>query len=54
MAADRVIAHPTTVTGSIGVRFASVNVVGLMQKLGVEDQTLTPGSTRAPARRCAG
>ena len=54
MAADRVIAHPTTVTGSIGVRFASVNVVGLMQKLGVEDQTLIAGEHKgagSPLRR---
>ena len=54
MAADRVIAHPTTVTGSIGVRFASVNVVGLMQKLGIEDQTLTAGEHKgagSPLRR---
>jgi protease-4 len=54
MAADRVIAHPTTVTGSIGVRFASVNVVGLMQKLGVENQTVIAGEHKgagSPLRR---
>jgi protease-4 len=43
MAADRVVAHPTTVTGSIGVIFVGVNLAGLMQKLGVEDQTLVSG-----------
>jgi protease-4 len=43
MAADRVLAHPTTVTGSIGVIFSGVNVSGLMGKLGVEDQTFTAG-----------
>ncbi len=43
MAADRVFAQPTTVTGSIGVRFSGVNVSGLMEKLGIEDQTLTAG-----------
>ncbi len=54
MAADRVIAHPTTVTGSIGVIFSGVNVAGLMEKLGVEDQTITSGEhkdTGTPLRR---
>ena len=44
MAADHVVAQPTSVTGSIGVIFASVNVAGLMEKVGVEDQTLVTGS----------
>lgn len=43
MSADTVVAHPTTVTGSIGVLFAGVNLSGLMQKLGVADQTLVSG-----------
>ena len=43
MAADRVQAHPTTVVGSIGVIFSSVNFAGLMDKLGIEDQTITGG-----------
>jgi protease-4 len=43
MAADAVVAHPTTVTGSIGVLFAGVNLSGLMAKYGVADQTLTSG-----------
>jgi protease-4 len=43
MAADVVQAHPTTVVGSIGVIFTSVNVAGLMDKLGIEDQTITAG-----------
>jgi protease-4 len=54
MAADEVVAHPTTVTGSIGVIFLGVNVVGLMQKLGIEDQTLTAGEHKdagSPLRR---
>ncbi|MEE9606295.1 MAG: signal peptide peptidase SppA [Myxococcota bacterium] len=54
MAADRVIAHPTTVTGSIGVIFLSVNLVGLMKKLGIEDQTLVAGAQKdaaSPLRR---
>jgi protease-4 len=46
MAADEVVAQPTTVTGSIGVIFVGVNVSGLMQKLGVADQTLTAGDQK--------
>ena len=44
MSADAVVAHPTTVTGSIGVLFAGVNFSGLMAKFGVADQTLTSGA----------
>jgi protease-4 len=54
MAADEVQAHPTTVTGSIGVIFSSVNVAGLMDKLGIEDQTVKGGiykDTGSPLRR---
>jgi len=46
LAADRIQAQPTTVTGSIGVIFTSVNVAGLMEKIGVEDQTLTSGEQK--------
>ena len=54
MSADQVQAHTTTVTGSIGVLFSSVNFVGLMEKLGIEDQTLTAGEFKdagSPFRR---
>ena len=37
MAADTVIAQPTSITGSIGVIIPSVNAKGLLDKLGVED-----------------
>jgi protease-4 len=46
MAADAVYAHPTTITGSIGVIFSGVNVAGLLEKLGVEDQTLKSGERK--------
>lgn len=36
VAADRIIAHPTTVTGSIGVIMRSFDVSGLMAKVGVK------------------
>jgi protease-4 len=54
MAADTVQAHPTTVTGSIGVIFLSVNFSGLMEKVGIEDQTITAGIYKdegSPLRR---
>ena len=35
LAADRIIAHPTTVTGSIGVLMLTVNASGLLEKIGV-------------------
>ncbi|UCH19844.1 MAG: signal peptide peptidase SppA [Deltaproteobacteria bacterium] len=34
--ADFILAHPTTVTGSVGVLFLQPNVTGLMEKIGVE------------------
>jgi len=46
MAADELIAQPTGITGSIGVIFVGVNVSGLMEKFGVEDQTLTAGAQK--------
>lgn len=33
--ADRIVAHPTTITGSVGVIFINPKVAGLMDKLGV-------------------
>jgi protease-4 len=44
MAADALWVHPTTVTGSIGVIFSGLSLAGLMEKLGVENQTLTSGA----------
>jgi protease-4 len=43
MAADRVLAYPSTVTGSIGVIMLGFNAAGLMEKLGVDYQTFTTG-----------
>ena len=54
MAADTIQAHPTTVTGSIGMIFTNLSFAGLMEKLGVEDQTLTGGEFKdagSPLRR---
>ncbi|MGQ3683523.1 MAG: signal peptide peptidase SppA [Candidatus Loosdrechtia sp.] len=40
VAADKIIAHPTAVTGSIGVVMLHISVEGLLQKIGVEDTTI--------------
>ena len=43
MAADEIYAHPTTITGSIGVLMPHMNYSGLMKKLGVESDPITSG-----------
>jgi len=42
-AADRIVAHPTTVTGSIGVILMNLNLEGLLAKVGVKNQTYKAG-----------
>jgi protease IV len=42
-AADRIVAAPTTVTGSIGVIMMGLNVEGLLGKIGVRNQTYKAG-----------
>ena len=39
LAADRIVAHPTTVTGSIGTIMVTANVEGLLGKVGVATST---------------
>lgn len=54
MSADTVRALPTTITGSIGVIFSGISVAGLMDKVGIENQTLTSGPYKdagSPLRR---
>jgi protease-4 len=46
LAADEIVAHPTTVTGSIGVIFTGVSFEGLMDKIGVRNQTIKTGSKK--------
>lgn len=41
--ADRIIAHPTTVTGSIGVIMLNLSVEGLLQKIGIADTSIKTG-----------
>jgi protease-4 len=43
LAADRIVAHPTTVTGSIGVLMLTVNSSGLLEKIGVSANYITSG-----------
>ncbi len=42
-AADTVMAHPSSVTGSIGVIMLTVNARGLLEKVGVEANAVTSG-----------
>jgi protease-4 len=42
-AADAVMAHPSSVTGSIGVIMLTVNARGLLEKVGVEANAVTSG-----------
>jgi protease-4 len=46
LAADEIVATPTTVTGSIGVVMYGVNLAGLMEKVGVRNQTLKAGELK--------
>src|SRR6185295_18674790 len=41
--ADRIVAHPTSVTGSIGVIMMNFNLEGLLGKVGVRNQTFKAG-----------
>ena len=43
LSADEIVAHPTTVTGSIGVIMLNLNVEGLFRKIGVSDTTVKSG-----------
>lgn len=46
LAGDEIVATPTTVTGSIGVIFTNISVAGLMDKLGVQNQTVASGAMK--------
>jgi protease-4 len=46
LASDAIIAHPTSVTGSIGVIALKFNVKGLMEKIGIEDETIMAGDKK--------
>ena len=44
--ADRILAHPTTLTGSIGVLLSSYNIRQLADKIGVVDNTIQSGENK--------
>lgn len=44
--ADRILAHPTTVTGSVGVIFVRPKVAGLMEKIGIGVEVSKSGTLK--------
>ena len=46
-AADEIIVNPSSLVGSIGVIMPNYGLSGLMQKMGVEDRTMTSGENKA-------
>lgn len=42
-ASDRIVAHPSAVTGSLGVIMLTINGSGLMEKIGIEANAITSG-----------
>ena len=45
--ADYIIAHPTTITGSIGVIMATINAAELAKKIGIESIVIATGANKA-------
>lgn len=46
LAADTIVAHPTSVTGSIGVMVLTLNAEGLLHKVGVSPLTIKSGAKK--------
>jgi protease-4 len=46
LAADQILAHPTSVTGSIGVVMLTLNAQGLMEKIGVAPLAIKSGAMK--------
>ncbi|MDY6856140.1 MAG: signal peptide peptidase SppA [Thermodesulfobacteriota bacterium] len=46
LAADTILAHPTSITGSIGVIAVKFNTSKLLDKIGVEDETIKSGDKK--------
>ena len=47
VAADKIVAHPSAVTGSVGVIMVSLNGQGLLEKIGVEANTIASGPKKS-------
>lgn len=47
LAADKITAQPTTITGSIGVTMLRVDATGLMQKIGIDALHISSGPVKA-------
>ena len=47
LAADHIFARESTITGSIGVVLEATNLVGLMEMMGVENETIRSGPLKA-------
>jgi protease IV len=45
-ASDKIMAHPTTITGSIGVIMLNLNVQGLLEKIGVSGDAIKSGDKK--------
>ncbi len=43
VAADKIVAHPSSVTGSLGVIMLTMNASGLLEKIGIEATAVTSG-----------
>jgi protease-4 len=57
LAADTIVAHPTAITGSIGVVMLTVNAQGLMEKIGVAPVAIKSGTMKdagSPFRALSG
>lgn len=46
VAGDRIVAHPSSITGSIGVIMVSLNAAGLLEKVGIEAIAVTSGPNK--------
>lgn len=46
LAADEIVAHPTSIVGSVGVILESISLAGLMQKVGVRNQAVATGEMK--------
>jgi len=49
-ACDQIVAQGSTLTGSIGVIYGGIGYAGLMQKLGLTDETITAGKYKGMGR----